>query len=880
MSEQQQQDVNSEHHVYINATIDKEAVHASKVHKVRRHHKRHKKYPSPHAVPEPQQLEDANTDDILSKEPMRDDALLEGHGEKVLPDTPLPREVQEPTHRDVHITGENRTAKETQMPSSRAEAETLVGTVLPPSIEKKIGASPTHETDAALHAVSLSPAIKEPIVPITPPIIEDVAVKSLTQKPHRPARRTQLVYALLLLLLVSSVLLCQDLTATHLYINIIDAKSGSIHVQQDLGAYRDAIHLTTPLVAQSNSSVLLGVYIGGTGGTQQLLTLKNNASTLALQRSTSLANGAITTASDGRLLAESANGLQVATQDGQVLWQVQGQQPTRGVHHFQPVSDAQAVYTVKSITHSQIAAYDLANGHARWVQALNDTLEYAPPFLLDNGILYVASDHNIFAFTSNDGILLWEKPYASRTLLLENEGQNHLLIALSSAGIQALRSDTGEIAWSFRGNPDSDTLPTQFYQGSIGNIQGANGNSIYATGVVWQIPQVRESVWLYAVDAATGTMRWSRQLASGLTGVDVGRGLQPLLDTHNGLVVVQHTASGAEQAVTAYDANTGKQVWNTPLKESNASSPRALQVSQDTLALFTTTTNSNTILWTPSLYRACILFLLLVSVVGLLLFLPEKQKRIQSIALSVTTQFKVRRRYAYTLTVLALLFVCISVSIFAYTRFEQPTRQRLMTDEQGSVVVTDTGNDMHQLEALGPNGTQKWRLFSSEGVFSLPNTHVQAGTILVALHGHIARRYLVAEDDPAYSRPLDSTLTLYLLNRTTGHALWQQVVSYPDEQQDTEVIGADATYIYIAGEHLVPLSTRPTTQSIQTTQLFAVNERTGTVDWRIFGPTQSNSKQHIHSTLLLKNGQAFWRVANTIFTIDISVGQIIAREGA
>ena len=809
MPEQQQQDVDSEHHVYINATIAKATIHASNVHKVRRHHKRHNKYPSPHTVAEPQQLEDVNTE-----EPLQDDALLEEQVENFLPDTPLPREGQ------------------------------------------------------------------EPLVPITPPIIEEVAVKSLTQKPHRPVRRIQLVYPLLLLLLVSALLLWQDLTATHLYINTIDAKSGSIRAQQDLGAYRDAIHLTTPLVAQPNSSVLLGVYTGGMGGTQQLLTLKNNTSTLALQSSTALANGAISTASSGRLLAESANGLQVATQDGQVLWQVQGQQPVRGVHHFQPVSDAQAVYTVKSVAHSQIAAYDLANGHTRWVQTLDDTLEYAPPFLLDDGILYVASDHNIFAFTSDDGILLWEKPYASRTLLLENEGQNHLLIALGSEGIQALQSDTGEIAWSFRGNPDSDTLPTQFYQGNIGNVQGAGGNNIYATGVVWQIPQVRESFWLYAVDAATGTMRWSRQLASGLTAVDVDRGLQTLLDTHNGLVVVQHIASGADQAVSAFDANTGTQIWNTPIKESNTSSPSVFQVSHNTLALFTTTTNSNTIFWTPSLYRTCILFLLLVSVVGLLLFLPRKQKRIQSIVRSVSTQFKARQWYAYTLIVLALLFVCIGVSIFAYTRFEQPTRQRLMTDKQGSVVITDTSDDMHQLEALSPNGDQQWRLFSSEGVFSLPNVPVQAGTILVALHGHIAGRYLVAEDDPAYSRPLDSTLTLYLLNRTTGHALWQQVVSYPDEQQDAEVIGADATYIYIVGEHMVPSSTRPSTQSIQTTQLFAVNEKTGTVDWRIFGPTQSNTKQHIRSTLLLKNGQAFWHVANTIFTIDISVGQIIAREGA
>jgi len=758
---------------------------------------------------------------------------------------------------------------------------TIADTPLPPSIdeETKTASIPTSETNTLLSAVFTT---EEPVVPRTPSSIEDVAVVPSAPRHHHPARRTQLVYALLALLLISTVLLWQDLTATHLYVNTIDARSGSIRTQQDLGGYRDAISLTTPLAAHTASPVLLGVYANNVGGTQQLLTLNSTASTLSLQHSVSLANEAITYATNGSLLVESANGLQVVTQNGQVVWQVQGKQPIRGVHHFQPVSDTQAVYTIKSTTHAQIAAYNIGNGHTRWKQTLNDTLEYAPPFLLDEGILYVASDHNIFALDSSDGTVRWEKPYVSRTLLLENEGQNHLLVALGSAGIQALQSDTGKVIWEFRGNPDVSTLPTQFYQGSISSIQSASGSMIYATGVVWQMPEVRESIWLYAVDAATGKMHWSQQIASGLVGVDAGRGLQPLLAVNNGLVVVQRAVSREERDVTAYDTDTGTQRWNTHVENRNTSSPIVFQVSQSTFALFTTTANSNTIFWTPSLYRACLLLLLLVSVIALLLFLPGKQQYTQSIARSIVTRctlIRPRWGYTYMLFALVLLFVCIGVTVFTYVYTRQPVRQLLTTDAQGSVAITNTGDNMRQLETLSPNGTTQWKLFSSEGIFSLPNTHVQAGTILVALHGHVAGRYLVAEDDPAYPRPLDAMLALYLLNRATGHALWQQVVSYPDEQQDTEIIGADETDIYVAGEQLVTSSTQPAAKSIQATQLFAVNKRTGTVDWRIFGPP-SNLKQHIRSTLLLKNGQAFWHVADTIFTIDTSVGQIITRKEA
>ncbi len=870
---EQQQDMDGGQHSQSSALVEKKSLsipkqHTTKIHKTKRRRRKYNKYPSLHTTPQGVDRIAINTTD----------------------DTPLPPSVEE--------TPALETIVDTAQPSSNEMKETSV-----------VVAEMDVETDPAIVAISKKKTVAEPVVPITPAIVEegDKALSSWEQGDRKGLPytftvalhvgetlavsllflwRTILTYALLALLLTSSALLWQDLTATHMYVNILDASSGNTVTQQDLGSYQNAVRLTAPLTVNSTSAVL-GVYAPEQSGTQQLLLLHKTTSSLLLQHTVSLANGAITQDAHGHLLVESSDGLQVVTQDGQVIWHIQGQQPIHGVHPFAPTSDTKAVYTIASLTRSQIAAYALTDGRMHWTQTLPDTLEYAPPFVVDDATLYVASDHNVFALNSSDGTVRWEKPYAARTLLVEDKGQQHLLLALGPQGIQALQSDTGEVAWSFREDPTVSTLPTQFYQGVLSSPTGRNSNIVYATGVVWHIPNVREDVWLYAIDATTGTMRWSHQIASGPLGVDAGRLLQPLLDTENGMVVVQSAVRTDEYSIMAYDGRTGIQRWNTSITNRNSSSSLLFQLSKHTYAVFTTTTNSKIIFWTPSFYRMCILFLLFVSIVGLLLllFLPQERGRLRMQrvvhTINVSLTFVRRRwRYTYTVFALALLCVCIGISIFANVRSNQSTSLVLATDMQGSVVTTDMGDNTHQLEALNANGTRQWALFSSEGTFSVPKAQTQTGTLLIALHGDTTRSYVLAEDDPAYPRPLDTMLALYLLDRGSGHILWQQVVSYPDEQQNAEVIGVDTTYIYVAGEHTLASSVDSNAKNVTMPQLFAVNKLTGTVDWRIFGPTQLANNQHNHSTLNIKDGQVLWHVANTIFTIDTNVGQIIGRTSS
>jgi outer membrane protein assembly factor BamB len=140
----------------------------------------------------------------------------------------------------------------------------------------------------------------------------------------------------------------------------------------------------------------------------------------------------------------------------------------------------------------------------------------------------------------------------------------------------------------------------------------------------------------------------------------------------------------------------------------------------------------------------------------------------------------------------------------------------------------------------------------------------------VELRGDTAPPYQFAPADVAYPSTINHLLVLYVLNRSTGIPLWQHILVYPDQQQHAVILGADNNYIYVSSTQ-----THPAPESKGTTlQLFAVNRTTGTIDWRVFGPTEPKRGPHDDGQLFLKEGQAIWQVAGTIYAIDTVVGQI------
>ncbi len=786
-----------------------------------------------------------------------------------------------------------------------AMSEPIVDTPPPVVDEEDDSSVALNDTDASI--VTVAPIVST--VPAAPSLKARLAQVLPGRLWHVSQWRTVVTYALLALLISNVLLLWHDMITTHLFVSTLDFNNGKILAQQDLGAYQDHVALTEPMIAPAafHSSVLLGVHSDDPEGTQQVLTFtgSNTSWSVAEQLSAPLVHGAISVTSNGHVLVESTSGMQVYTADGHLLWQLQSEQPARGIHHFQPVSDASTVYTVKSVKQAQIAAYNLQNGKAHWTQTLDDTLDYAPPLVLDDGTLYVASDHKVYALNSSDGSLRWEKTYVARTLLKENEGQIHLLLTVGAQGVHALQVDTGAVAWTFQGESSNTQSSTQLYQAALGNPSSPSGNSIYTTGIVWQMPQVKEQVWLYAINASTGTLLWSRPVASGLISADAGRASQPLLDTTHRIVALQRQTAKDDQFVTAFDASTGAQRWNTHITKRTASSPTLLRTTNNTFVLFMTLTDSTTVFWTASIARTLMRIFSALSIVGLLFLwlLPFRQgigrlQRISSASrryacLILQQPFRLWH-FSRRLSASILLVVLIAASLLTYTQLSQsqervyqiathtaavqwqhvPTTptQPLAIDAQGSIVVSTVGDNTHQLEALNPDGTTSWRTLSSEGTFSISTTVARPGTILVELSGHTLLNYQFAPDDPAYTHPLDHMLALYLLDRKTGQPLWQHIVVYPDEQQDAMVLGSDADYIYIASTQLT--STAEQDNIGRTVQLFAVNQITGTTDWRVFGPSESENAPHDDGRLLLRNGQAIWQVAGVVYAIDTGVGQI------
>ncbi len=717
-----------------------------------------------------------------------------------------------------------------------------------------------------------------------------------------------LAWILLVVLIASSLLLWRDVSDTHLYLYALDPASGQTLAQQDLGGgYQGDTTITNPI--QAESSLLFGVQTGQstTPSKQQLVSLTGNDASwqVASKFSAPLTHGTLSLAPNKRLIVVHADGLQVMTVNGQMLWQMQGDEPTLGTHPFQPAFDDSTLYTVKSAQTGMVAAYDLQSGALRWTQKLDDTLKYTAPFLLYGHTLYIAADHTLYALNGSDGRLLWKVERPTRTLLMLIEEQP-LLLSAGSLGLAALNASTGATAWSFSGQPpntqtstNETLLPAQFYQATIASTD----HVIYATGVVWDAQQMREQLWLFAVDATTGNLRWSERIGSDFTSADAGRVYSPLVDITHELVILQQAQDDGKRSIAAYNTGDGTRRWSVQLEGITATAPIPLQVSNTALILLNTRSSSSTALHSFSFARLLLIVALGLSILGLLLLwilpfrlwikrLRTTLKNLSGYLIYLLKLISRLWRFSRKIFALVLLVIFVGAGVLVYAQLArsqsylnqvtiasgnlqwqhstETTVQLAMADTQGSIVIASAGKSLHQLTSLGLDGASQWTSFSSPGSFSLPKALTQPGTLLVALSGRASLSYQFAPDDPAYIHPLDSLYTLYLLNRDTGQIIWQSTVVPPEEQQDTTVLGADARYIYVASRATssLPPGIGPVVQ------LIAVDKTSGAIAWRIFGPREPGNATTDFGSLLFQGRTTIWQVANTIYALDTLLGQI------
>ncbi len=715
---------------------------------------------------------------------------------------------------------------------------------------------------------------------------------------------------LIIVLLLNLLLLWQNSTSPHLLLGVVNAANGAVTAQQDLGSISSDALITNPLYG--SSQVMIGIHAASSSGTQEVLALSGSQTSWQIQSTFHIpqTTNSLSMTQDGHLLLENAQGMQVITPTGQQGWRIQGAQPARGEHPFQPASDARTVYSVQSANSGKIAAYNLQSGQVRWTHTMNDTLNYAPPFLLNGNTLYIASDHMLYALNSVDGTQRWQVPYVARTLLIVHD----TLIAAGAQGLTAFNATTGQVAWSFSGQMSNRLTPPQLYQATLANANNTQPATIYTTGVVWQMPEAREQLWLYAVNANNGQMLWTQQVAAGFISADAGRTLLPVADNSNGLVMLQQQISTNEQRISAFATINGSPRWQIELPASTHSAPALLKTPDGSILYFTTTTGVSSIIRTFSLTRTFFLLFIILSIVGLVLAwsLPRAQARQRLlhvhklIATSnhavqqrmITSTQKVRRWHPTPVQILAIvlpLLACFSTLL--YSLFSSPqtmmtlvntttgnqqwvhvtgsAAQPLGTNGQYSVIEAEVPGQMRQIEVLNASGTVLWHSFASEGQFSVPVLAANTQTLLVALHGPTTLPYQYAPADPAYPPATHDMLAFYQFASNDGHMLWSHIAAYPGLGQNVSILGTDSTYIYVVG---TPTSSATTTTTTNLTagqlQLFAINQQTGNVDWHVFGPSVAPNVTHDTGSLLFDKRQVIWQVDGNIYTIDPLMGQI------
>jgi outer membrane protein assembly factor BamB len=762
------------------------------------------------------------------------------------------------------------------------------------------------EDEVAWDTVVIEEEIEATIIAAveTPPVIEPERPESLRPRSRRRLLKRAVMLLALFLFATSSLLLWQNINETHLYLYHIDPANGQILAQQDLGGYSSISALSN--AAQDQSSVLLGVS-STPSAQQQVLSLSgsNTSWHITQQFATSPGRSTLSIGPEHLLAIENSNGLQVMTSNDRALWQAAGDAPMLGAHPFTPAFDGSTLYTIKSARQGILAAYNIHNGSALWTVQLNDTLNYAPPMLLMGDTLYVAGDHTLYALNTITGGTHWKVATPARTLLY-SQTNSPAIIAVGASGLAAFDPQNSNLLWSFNGQPDTSSAngdgnaltAAQFYQASL----LTTSNTVYATGLVWDTRQMQQQVWLFAVDAGTGTRLWSEQIGTGFTNADGGRVFAPFIDAPNKLIVIEQAQGDGSHTLSAFDTGDGFQRWNVRLPAVSASTPAIIQLTSDTLGIFSAQTGAGLSLRTGSGLRSLLLILAIASFLSLLLlwmsplknWLSNTGRLLRRLSHYLIAPLRTLRRlwlFSRLLFALTLVAAVICAGLLTYTQLNQqrPYIKQVAAsngsamwqyitsssaalagvDNAGALLVTAAGDHTSELSGLTSNGSSRWTISSGEGTFSFPPVATQAGTVLAVLNGPATLPYQYAPEDPAFPNPLAHHFALYLLDSHTGQVPWQNDLVKAGALQDSTVLGADSQFIYVASKSL---------EHSQVVQLIAVDKTGGETAWRFYGPREQADAASDLGALLTRGNLIYWQVDNAIYALNTQTGQVEWRD--
>lgn len=752
------------------------------------------------------------------------------------------------------------------------------------------------EVEVTIIAAVETPPVVEPERPVPPATARPESSRPRFRR--RPLKRTVMLLSLFVFI-VSSLLWWQNVNETHLYLYHIDPGNGQTLAQQDLGGYSSISALSN--AAQDQSSVFLGVS-SAPSAQQQVLSLVGASWHITRQFAASPGRSTLSVGPQHMLVVEDSSGLQVMSNEGRALWQAAGDAPALGAHPFTPAFDSSTVYTIKSARQGMVAAYDVRNGSARWTVQLDDTLNYAPPVLLMGDTLYVAGDHTLYALNTTTGGTHWKISIPARTLLY-SQAHAPALITVGAFGLTAFDPQSGNLLWSFNGQPNTSSAnggekdaltAAQFYQAGL----LTSSNTVYATGLMWDTRQVQQQLWLFAIDAGSGKLLWSVQIGSGFTNADGGRVFAPFIDAPHKQIVIEQAQSDGSHTLSAFDTGHGSQRWHMRFAAVSASTPAIIQLTSDSLGIFSAQTGAGLSLRAGSGLRSLLLIFAIASLLLLLLlwifpvknWLSNSSRRLRKLPHSLIAPLRALWRlwrFSRLLFVLTLVAAFICAGILTYTQLNQlhPYVKQVEAgngsamwqhiasssttlagvDNAGPLLVTGTRDHTFQLSALDSNGSPRWTVSSGEGIFSISPVAAQAGTVLAVLNGPATLPYRFAPGDPAYPNPLAHYSALYLLDSHTGQVIWHNDLVKAGALQNATVLGADSQFIYIASQSL---------SHNQVTQLIAVDKTGGETAWRFYGPREQANAASDVGALLARGSLIYWQVDNAVYALNTQTGQV------